>query len=154
MKIGIREATINDATIIFDWANDPETRENSFNSEAIEWDDHIQWFKKKLIDPTCKIYILQYNETAVGVVRFDVNETTIIGVTVAPSHRGTGLGAEILKTACNTFWENNTDAVLAYIKKGNNASQRVFEKAGFTFLGEDKINKNECLILKAKKNAY
>lgn len=154
MKIGIREATINDATVLFDWANDPETRKNSFNSGPIEWNHHIHWFKKKLDDAKSKIYILQYNEMTVGVVRFEINETTIIGVTVAPDHRGMGFGAEILKTACNTFWGNNTDSILAYIKKGNIASQHVFEKAGFIFQREDKINNIECLILKATKNAY
>lgn len=154
MEIGIRESTINDANILFDWANDPETRENSFNSGSINWDDHLQWFKKKLIDPTSKIYILQYNEMPIGVVRFEVNETTIIGVTVAPDHRGLGLGAEILKTACNTFWENSSDIILAYIKKKNIPSYRVFKKAGFTFLREDKVNNIECLILKATKNAH
>ena len=154
MKIGIREATINDATILFDWANDAKTRENSFNSGPIEWNDHIQWFKKKLADPTSKTYILQYNEMPVGVVRFEINKTTNIGVTVAPDHRGMGFGAKIIKTACNTFWRNNTDYILAYIKKGNIASQRVFEKAGFNFLREDKVNNIECLILKATKNAY
>ncbi len=152
MKIGIREATINDATVLFDWANDPKTRENSFNSGTIDWNDHIRWFKNKLNDLSSKIYILHSNEKPIGVVRFEINDTTIIGVTVAPSHRGMGFGAEILKTASNTFWENNTDTLLAYIKKDNNASQRVFEKAGFTFLREDKINNIECLILKAIKN--
>ncbi len=154
MEIGIREATINDAEILFDWANDPETRHNSFNSGSIDWNDHIRWLKNKLNDPASKIYILHTKEKPVGVVRFEINETTVIGVTVAPDHRGMGLGAEILKTACNTFWKNNVVSILAYIKKGNIASQRVFEKAGFTFLREDKVNNNECLILKATKHAH
>lgn len=151
MEIGIRGATINDADILFDWINDSETRENSFNSGTIDWNDHIQWLKIKLDDPASKIYILKYNEIPVGVVRFEINETTIIGITVAPDHRGMGLGAEILKTACNTFWENHADSILAYIKKGNVASQRVFEKSGFTFQKEDIFSGIECLILKAEK---
>jgi RimJ/RimL family protein N-acetyltransferase len=153
MKIGIREATINDAIILFAWANDTETRKNSFNSGSIEWHDHIHWFKNKLADPTVKIYIL-HNEMPVGVVRFEINETTIISVTVAPDYRGMGFGAEIIKTACNTLWGIYNDPVLAYIKKGNIPSQRVFEKAGFTFLREDKINNIEFLILKATTNAH
>jgi RimJ/RimL family protein N-acetyltransferase len=154
MEIGIREDTINDAKILFDWANDLETRDNSFNSEIIDWNNHIRWFKNKLNDPASIIYILHTNEKPVGVVRFEVNETTIIGVTVTPNCRGMGLGTEILKTACNTFWKNNTDSILAYIKKGNIASLRVFEKAGFIFLREDNVNNIKCLILKATKNAH
>ena len=154
MEIGIREATIKDAKILFDWANDTETRQNSFNSVIIDWNNHIKWFKNKLNDPACKIYILYSNEKPVGVVRFEVNETTIVGVTVAPNYRGMGLGSEILKIARNTFWKNNTDSILAYIKKGNIASQRIFEKAGFSFLREDEVNNIKCLILRATKNAH
>ena len=154
MGIGIREATDNDATIIFEWANNSETRNNSFNSGVIKWKDHLHWFKEKLSDDSCTIYILHYNEISVGVVRFEINETTIIGVTVAPDFRGKGFGAEIIKTACQTFWRINSDPILAYIKKGNIASQRVFEKAGFNFLKEDNINNIECLILKATNNAH
>lgn len=151
MQIGIREATLNDAVILFEWANNPETRQNSFNKHNIEWHNHINWLKKRLYTPSCKIYILLINEKPVGVVRFDINETTIIGITVAPDHRGLGLGADFLKIACNTYWKSNGNDVLAYIKKENIASLRVFEKAGFTFLKEDVFNGFECLILKAEK---
>jgi spore coat polysaccharide biosynthesis protein SpsF len=151
MEIRIREATINDAKILFDWANDRGTRQNSFNSDAIEWNDHILWFTKKLMDSTSSIFILLDNENPAGVVRFEVNENTIIGVTVAPGYRGRGLGAEIIKIACNSYWDNNSEDILAYIKKGNVASQRVFEKSGFTFQKEDIFSGVECLILKAEK---
>jgi RimJ/RimL family protein N-acetyltransferase len=151
MKITIKEATINDAKILFDWANDPVTRQNSFNSKAISWNDHILWLNKKLINPTSKIYIVHFNEKPVGVVRFDENETTIIGITVAPDHRNMGLGSQILIYACKKFWENNNTDILAYVKKENISSQHVFEKAGFSFLRNDIVNQNPCLILKAIK---
>lgn len=152
MEIEIREAIINDAEILFDWANDPETRQNSFTSKVIDWNDHIVWFKEKLINPHVIIYILHLNEKPIGVVRFEINETTIIGINVAPSHRGLGLGSKILNVACNRYWENNTSVILAYIKKGNIASRRIFEKAGFIFQSEGIFNKIECLIFKAEKN--
>lgn len=152
MIIGIRDATINDAQILFDWANDPVTRQNSFNSRTIDWHDHIQWLKKRLIDQVSKTYILHIDRKPIGVVRVDVNETAIISLTVESDHRGMGLGAEILKIACNTYWGNNTGEILAYIKKDNIASQHVFEKAGFTFLKDDIFNGFEYLILKAERN--
>jgi RimJ/RimL family protein N-acetyltransferase len=152
MKIEIRDATINDAEILFEWANDLNTRQNSFNPETIEWNDHISWLRKKLLDPLTRIYILYYHHKQIATVRFDTNKNTIIGITVAPSYRGLGLGAEILKIATNNFWINNNDEIFAYIKKENIASQRIFEKAGFRFLKEDIANSIDCIILKAKKN--
>jgi RimJ/RimL family protein N-acetyltransferase len=152
MKIEIRDATINDAEILFEWANDLNTRQNPFNPETIEWNDHISWLRKKLLDPLTRIYILYYHHKQIATVRFDTNKNTIIGITVAPSYRGLGLGAEILKIATNNFWINNNDEIFAYIKKENIASQRIFEKAGFRFLKEDIANSIDCIILKAKKN--
>ena len=108
--------------------------------------------KEKLIEPSIKIYILHHTQKPIGVVRFEINDTIIVGITVAPSHRGMGLGAKILNVACNKFWRNYTSDIYAYIKKGNIASQRIFEKAGFTFQCEGMFNSIECMILKAEKN--
>jgi RimJ/RimL family protein N-acetyltransferase len=152
MKIEIRDATINDAKILFEWANDPNTRQNSFIPETIEWNQHISWLKKKLIDPLSKIYIFYYHHTQIATVRFDTNKNTIIGITVAPGHRGLGLGAEILKIATNYFWINSNNEIFAYIKKDNIASQHIFEKAGFRFFKEDMENRIDCIILKAIKD--
>lgn len=152
MKIEIRDATINDAKILFEWANDPNTRQNSFNPEPIEWNNHISWLRKKLIDPLTKIYIFYYHHTLIATVRFDTNKNTIIGITVAPSHRGLGLGTKILKIATNNFWINSNNEIFAYIKKDNIASQHIFEKAGFRFLKEDIANSIDCIILKATKD--
>lgn len=154
MTIEIREVILSDAQFLFNWANDPVTRQNSFNSEPIEWNDHILWLKKRLFDLKNKTYILHSNEEPIGVVKFEGIEDTIIGVTVAPFHRGKGLGVEIIKIGCNKYWENNDLPILAYIKKDNVASQHVFKKAGFTFLKDEIIYGKACLILKAKKNAY
>jgi RimJ/RimL family protein N-acetyltransferase len=154
MKIEIREATLNDAQLLFNWANDPVTRQNSFNSKTIYWNDHILWLKKRLVDPANKIYILNSDDNPIGVVRFEGIENTIIAVTVAPGHRGMGLGAEIINRACNKFWESNNSDILAYVKKENVASLRAFEKAGFILIGNDIVNQGECLILKVEKNAY
>lgn len=152
MEIGIREAIIDDAKILYDWACDPETRQNSFNTKPLEWNDHILWLKDRLMDPSVKIYILHLTNKLIGVVRFEVDDTTIISITVAPSLRGMGLGDKLLNVACNKYWEDNASDILAYIKKGNIASQRIFEKAGFTFQSEVIHNSFKCLILKIEKN--
>ena len=152
MEIGIRQAVLNDAKILFDWANDPVTRQNSFNSSTIDWLDHVYWFKNKLTSQTSKIYILQIKGTPIGVVRFDLIEITTIGITIAPIYRGMKLGAELIKIACNSYWENKEENIFAIIKKENEASRRVFEKAGFEIQREEILNGHECLILKADFN--
>lgn len=150
MKIGIRDATLNDTETLFNWANDVETRKNSFTTAAVDWAQHVLWFNKKLIDNTSKIYILLFDEKPIAVVRFEIKDTTIIGITVSPEYRGLGLGSKCLILACSKFWENNNTDILAYIKIENIASQRIFKKAGFQFLKEDFFNGLKCIILKAE----
>jgi RimJ/RimL family protein N-acetyltransferase len=152
MNLDIGEVTEKDAKLLFEWTNDPVTRENSFNTSPVKWNDHVLWLNKKLNDPFCKMFIFHQNNQPVGVVRFDTDENTIIGVTVAPTHRGMGIGAEIIKMGCLKFWEISHQDIMAYIKEGNLASLHAFEKAGFSFYKNDIYNNFACLILTAKKN--
>lgn len=147
MNIAIREATTNDTQLLFEWANESVTRQNSFNPNPIDWNSHVVWFNKKLKDTNCKIYIFQINDDPIGVVRFETGINTIIGITVAPNKRGMGLGSIILKKACNKFSTISNQNILAYIKKDNVSSQKAFEKAGFAFYKEAFYNDIACIIL-------
>ena len=151
MKIDIREGTTDDAQLLFYWANETLTRQNSFNPNPIDWNSHICWLKKKLDNPSSKIYLFHMDKEPIGVVRFETDNNTIIGITVASEKRGQGVGAKILKLACDKFWEDSKNNILAYIKKDNVPSIRVFEKAGFTLYREDYFNDIACVILILKK---
>ena len=100
-----REARSGDAKLLFYWANEPYTRRNSFNPEPIEWDSHVTWLNSKIADPNSRIYLFFKEKDPVGVVRFDIGSTAVIGVTVAPDKRGQGLGKEIIKFGCNEFFK-------------------------------------------------
>jgi RimJ/RimL family protein N-acetyltransferase len=153
MNIELKSASILDAKLLFDWANDPITRESSFNENPIEWNSHCRWFENKIKDISSVIFIFYSQNVPIGVVRFESNEITIIGVTVAPDHRGKGISFVIIQMACEKFWETNNHDIFAYIKISNLKSVRAFEKAGFCFLKEDIYNNIPCLILIAKRNA-
>lgn len=153
MNIELKSASILDAKLLFDWANDPITRESSFNEKPIEWENHCHWLENKIKDISCAIFVFYSQDVPIGVVRFESNEITIIGVTVAPGHRGKGISSVIIQMACEKFWETNNHDIFAYIKISNLKSVRAFEKAGFCFLKEDIYNNIPCLILIAKRNA-
>ena len=57
-SLQFREATSSDVDLIFTWANDPEGRRFSFHHEPIPYEDHVNWFTRKLSDDTCRIYIV------------------------------------------------------------------------------------------------
>ena len=130
-----RQATIDDARLIFDWSNDPETRTNSFNSEPIEWNGHLSWFEKRIKNEDI-ILIFEVDSVPIGMVRFylDENEATI-GVIVCPLQRGKGYGSKIIALGSTIFSEKHPAThIHAFIKKENIGSIKSFEKANFKFI--------------------
>lgn len=131
----IRPVEEADRQTLWEWANDPEVRRQSFNQDYIPWENHVEWFAGKYNDSHCVWYIVLDEAGApAGVVRFDraANEMVEVHITVAPEKRGQGVGAEALRLACARVQEETTyTEVLANIMVKNVASQRAFENAGF-----------------------
>jgi RimJ/RimL family protein N-acetyltransferase len=122
--------------LLWEWANDPVTRQNSFNSAKIPWEEHSAWCQKKLADADYRLWIASNGGNApVGCVRFDGKESeATISLTVAPNARGKGYGTKIIQQACDRlFAESQFRLVHAYIKPENTVSVKVFEAAGFRY---------------------
>ena len=139
-----RPAQPADSQLYFDWANDPDTRRQSFNSDPISWEMHMAWFTRKLADPNALLLIFE-NEAGepVGQVRFertsvaDQADELIIGVSVDKRQRGKGLSSQLIGLGCAVCREQwGTVTIHAYIKPDNQASVRTFERAGFKLSGE------------------
>ena len=139
-----RVATAEDSQLYFDWANDPDTRRQSFNSAPISPETHAAWFSRKLIDANALLLVISNEDgEPVGQVRFertpvaDMPDEIIIGVSVDVTFRGKGLASVLIKQGCEVCREQwGAVAIHAYIKPDNQASIRSFEKAGFTFSHE------------------
>ncbi|GAB3894956.1 GNAT family N-acetyltransferase [Spirosoma agri] len=149
-----RKAKPTDAQRYFDWANDPDTRRQSFNSAPISLETHTAWFSRKLVDANALLFVFE-NETgqAVGQVRFertpvaDMPDEIIIGVSVDARFRGQGLASQLIGQgcdACKQAWGAVT--VHAYIKPDNQPSVRSFVKAGFAFSHESGKFANSSLV--------
>ncbi|MCA9563854.1 MAG: N-acetylneuraminate synthase family protein [Myxococcales bacterium] len=52
-----RPATRDDLLTVFEWANDPTTRANSFISDPIPLETHTVWFESRLTDPKRRIFM-------------------------------------------------------------------------------------------------
>lgn len=143
-QLTCRTAQPDDAQLYFDWANDPDTRRQSFNSNPISLETHTDWFTRKLADANALLLVFaNENSQAVGQVRFertpvaDMPDEVIIGVSVDGQQRGKGLASQLIEqgcVVCRTHWGEVT--IHAYIKPENRASVRAFERAGFTLSGE------------------
>jgi len=132
--LSVRRATESDAPRLFEWANDAETRAQSFSSAPILWDGHVAWLTRKLGDRSCHLYVVEVGGAEpVATVRFDTQGGhTDVSVTVAPAARGRRLAARAISAAVHAIFEStDIQGVRAFIKPDNTASVRAFERAGF-----------------------
>lgn len=139
-----RAATLNDADLLFEWANDPTTRQMSFHPQPISWQNHLQWLEGMLADSAVLLLILQFQQTPIAQVRFDEDGT--ISINLSPKHRGKRLAVPVLLAAITYQAEKRPFSTLtAYIKPENTASQAIFTQAGFACVGETILSGNSCL---------
>ena len=143
----LRRAQQEDCRLLWEWANDPTVRESAFSSEPIAWEMHKQWFKERLKDPNCHLFIaLERTDTPVAQVRFDTaGQEATVDISVSLKHRGQGYGTEILKLASRELFRlSKVKRISAYIKPSNEASMRAFSKAGFILLSETRIKGHQA----------
>jgi RimJ/RimL family protein N-acetyltransferase len=134
-----RKAKIDDIDLYFRWVNEIRVREQSFNSEIIDFNKHSIWFESKINDENCTmlIFLNLYNQE-VGQVRIqkENDKESLIGISICVDHRGRGYSSEMLKMSCDYYLKINPNCnINAYIKETNLFSKYAFEKAGFKFIG-------------------
>lgn len=134
-SVRLRLATEEDCRLLWEWANDADVRAASFSSNAITWEEHTKWFRKMMNATESFIFIAtdEYG-LPVGQVRIEKanGKGGEIGISVAPAKRGGGLAEFMIEEALRFIFERtDLTCVDAFIKLGNRASQRAFERAGF-----------------------
>jgi len=138
----LREVVENDRELLFGWANDPDVRANAKNSKPITWDEHVVWFNNKLSNEFTHMYILGNLQENIGIVRFDKTlEGYVISYSIDKNYRGKGFGKLVLKEGLKNLGVIvDNPNLLAYVKKGNIASEKIFDKLGFVLKREEIIN--------------
>jgi|TARA_B110001452_G_scaffold108979_1_gene90442 RimJ/RimL family protein N-acetyltransferase len=130
-QLRLEDAQIEDSRILFNWRNEISTRKQSFNTSTIEWEEHYNWFNKKLLSNKSIIYILKNEHIKVGQIRLDYSDGFWeIDYSIDQNHRGKGFGMAIVKKCINKPLNKKFKAI---VKIGNISSQKVFEKLNFKF---------------------
>jgi UDP-2,4-diacetamido-2,4,6-trideoxy-beta-L-altropyranose hydrolase len=148
-RLRIRPAHLEDAELLWRWANDPVVRANSFNHESISLSDHIEWYRKKLASPDTCIWILELDRVPVGQIRYDRIglDMADIGFSVVHRYRGRGLGTSALflssRLACEKLQVKRLRGIAF---SSNNPSARAFTKAGFECVGQEQIHGVHCYV--------
>lgn len=132
--ITFRQAREDDCPLIWEWANEAETRSMSFSSKPISWEEHVRWFAERMNDPKHVFFVLlTINDEPVGQVRYAIDgREAVVSMSISSKFRGRGYGNQgIRMTGEELFKNNEIDVIRAHIKPGNLKSVEAFTKAGF-----------------------
>lgn len=134
--ITLRPATMEDASKLLEWRNDPVIRQNSFQTEIITLVEHTTWLAKFLSDGHKHLFIiLQEAGEAIGQVRFDVDSNKAeINIGLSAEYRGKGYGVESIRHSSSWFLQQHPeiDQIFSRIKLANQTSIKAFTKAGYS----------------------
>ena len=135
-KVSLEPATPDQVEIFFAWANDPEVRQASFNTEAIPWFTHQAWFAGALASAETRVFLARgRNHLPLGQIRFNrEGHTADIDYMVDAPFRGLGLARPVVKAGLTQIRREWPDLkqIIARVKPDNAASHAVFENIGFT----------------------
>ncbi|MFE6734214.1 GNAT family N-acetyltransferase [Microbacterium sp. NPDC057741] len=129
----VRRATMADATLLFEWRNDPDTRRMSRSTGIVAWEDHLVWFSSVLSDPTRELFVVESEGQPVGTVRWDRRSGIDweASISLAPSSRGKGMSHRVLAAGERGIRSAEARRLIAGINQENLPSRRLFARAGY-----------------------
>lgn len=146
MSLYLRKANERDKKILFDWANESETRANSFHQEKISWEEHSGWYDRMMQAEDVLIYIVMDFMKPVGQVRLNIEDDAgRISYSVDEECRGDHLGQKML-ALLEKEAAGKVTRLVAEVKPDNLASRRNFEKLGYELYGEQDDSDQEKII--------
>ena len=134
-KIHLRQINEEDLNITFDWATNPTVRKYSFNKETIQFEEHKNWFMKKLNDANTHYYIIEnIINTPLGSIRIDQSEhqTYIISYLIDEKYHGNNYGLISLRLLEDELKKKlNQFNLIGLVQEANTASVKIFRKLGY-----------------------
>jgi UDP-2,4-diacetamido-2,4,6-trideoxy-beta-L-altropyranose hydrolase len=136
--LSLRPATSDNAMRLHTWRNHPTTRAVCSDPAPIPIDVHLRWFERTLADHDRRLWIGRLGDLDVGSIHFNRNggSAAEVSLYLDPALIGLGLGERLLAAGEDAAadWLGVPTDVIARIVPGNDASVRLFARAGY--LGE------------------
>ena len=140
----LRKAKIQDARDIFNLSNEKEVRKNSFNTQKINWNHHLKWFKEQLRSTNHVFFVTVVSDKIIAQTRFNINSDTkeaLVNISLIKDLRGLGLSSVILDKSVRKILKErkNIRLIKGHIKANNTSSIKCFKQSNFRFLNSTKI---------------
>jgi len=131
----VRQATQDDAQLLFDGRNAEAVRRWSLDTHVIDWQRHQAWLAASLSNPRRLLLIAEADDGPVGVLRYDLDDARAeVSIYLFEGRFGLGWGRALLargEAFVTAHW-SRLEAITAQVLPANSASLKVFREAGFT----------------------
>ena len=130
----IRLANSQDERNIFEWRNHPHIRNHSKDKDEISWSSHQQWFQERLNGKRGPVLIGEVKGTAVGVVRFDIQQSDAeVSIYLVPDSNFKGWGSLLLKKSESWLRQHYPSVLTLHAKvlPDNSPSIQLFSKLNY-----------------------
>ena len=134
LSLDYRKAQLKDCKLYFEWANEPLSLQQSYNSNPINYADHQKWFKNKILNSNSYLYVFTLADIPIGQIRFDlINDEAMISYSIDKKFRGNGYGSIVLEKGIHAFKNESIEKtkIVGYVKTKNIASVKTFRNLGF-----------------------
>ena len=136
-SVRLRAATVDDAAFLRELRNDVEVRLRSRTSSSVGEDAHSSWLGNTLADPRRHLLVVEDRDAPVGQLRLDVDgKRAEVSIAVIAAARGRGIAAAALRAADTQARALGLSELQAFVQLSNEASLRLFERAGYARVGE------------------
>lgn len=154
MSLYLRPANDRDRKQVFDWANETQTRANSFHQEKISWEDHVKWYDRMMHAEDVQLYIAMDFMKPVGQIRLNIEDHVgRISYSVDEECRGEHLGQRML-ALLEKETAGKITRLIAEVKPENMASRRNFEKLGYELCEGQEEDQDQSSSAQLEKVVY
>lgn len=138
-SLKLRLATQEDVNLTFDWATNKIVRQYAIQKEEISFDNHKNWFSKKVVASNCVYFIAEINALPIGSIRFDTDENNeaLLSFLLDPQFHCKGYGKAILKKGCEEVLKlKELSKIIGVVSNENIPSLKTFKSLGFEQVSE------------------
>ena len=143
-RVRLRAAEPEDEMWLLDLQRQPQTRRYFRNPAAPDASEHREWFRAALEDSERWIAIIEIDKEPAGVIRLDraapvqLSGQFEISIALHPQFYSRGIASTAIALVCRLFRGATLDAV---VMPDNTASQRLFARAGFEQVENDRFRR-------------
>ncbi len=135
LLVTLRPAGPDDCEMMFAWQTAPGARKYSRNPQPFRYEEHREWFRRKLADPKCVFNIAMHDGKPAGILRYDgrAEQAFEVSILVSADHQRRGIASTALTLGRRLL----PDAVVtAEVDPANLASASLFTRAGYRRIDE------------------